>query len=202
MNLATIILFQCCSIPNRNKLLVDHFSVLPFLLSFLFFICCLLLSSFSTVGPLGHLAPATQPRERGGRLFCVERTRFIFWCSPTVESPPFWETVRPSALVLPEEKRTSPERVARNPRKGPAGSSLSGWPQAPSGVPAVLLPFFREDMHRFSFGVQAVSPYRRKPLGLDPWGPSWPRLGPTRGESGPCSEHELRTPGSNWRLLI
>ena len=57
----------------------------------------------------------------------------------------------PSRQVLPEEKRHSPERVARNPRKGRVGSSLSGWPQAPSGVPGSPLSLF-------SRGLAPVSP--------------------------------------------
>ena len=110
-----------------------------FCIFFFFFFCSFFFLSFSTVSPLGHLARANYPRGRGGWPFCVELTRLSG--APAQWSLPFWGPWT-LAQILPEEKRHSPERVARNPRKGPAGSSLSGWPQVPSGVPAVLFPFF------------------------------------------------------------
>ena len=177
----------------KNKfiplLLVFHIGI-NYLRAIFLFLLSLAFPSFSTVGPLEHLAPSTQ---RG--LSCVEHTRLSIWYSPAVESSPFWGPLV-LAQILPEEKQPSPERVARNPRKGPAGSHLSGWPQAPSGVPAVLLPFFREDIHQFPLRVQAVPPTGEKPP--DPWGPSWPRLGPSRGESGPQQNRD-RTGGYRCR---
>ena len=125
------------------------------LFRFLFLFSCFPSYSWSS----GAFSQRPSPVEGEGNLFCVERTRLSD--APPQRRLPFWGPLA-LAQILPEEKRHSPERIARNPRKGPAGSSLSGWPQAPSGVPAVLFPFSWEDVHRFPLRVQAVSPYRRK----------------------------------------
>ena len=119
-------LFQYCQFSKLEWIIL--LILFPFL--FLLPIYSFLLPCIATAGSLEHLAPVINPRGRGGWLFCVERTRRLVWYSRAVESP-----VRGSTLALvqtlPEEKRPSPEQVARNPRKGRAGSSLSGWPQAP-----------------------------------------------------------------------
>ena len=170
----------------------------PFL--FLLFFCSFFfaLSSFHSFHSwsAGAFSPS-DPAPWKGRVTHLRRAHQIyFWYSSAVESSVLG-TVGPSRKCCPRKSGTPQERVARNPRKDPAGSSLSGWPQAPSGVPAVLFPFSREDVHRFPLRVRAVSPYRRKPQ--DPWGPSWPRLGSSREESRPCLEH-WQTPESNWTL--
>ena len=134
----------------------------PFSLLCFFVFGSLSFPLFPQVVPSGRFAPATQPRGWGGEgdspVTSAPDRSLVPLHSGVSRSGDRW----PSRQVLPEEKRHSPERVARKPRKGPAGSSLSGWPQAPSGVPAVLFPFSREDLHRFPLRVQAVSPYRRK----------------------------------------
>ena len=42
-------------------------------------------------------------------------------------------------------------------------ASHSGWPQVPSEVPAVLLPFFREDIHQFPLQSTSGFPSRENP---------------------------------------
>ena len=136
------------SIPDWNKLswrLLPIYFCPSFTFSFLFFFFPGLFSaaSLSTVGSLEHLAPVTQPHGEG-RVTLLHR-QYQSSCLVLPRSA----VSRPGGTlalvqILPEEKQPSPERVARKPRKGRAGSSLSGWPQVPSGVPAVLFPFSRE----------------------------------------------------------
>ena len=64
-----------------------------------------------------------------------------YWCSPAVEASVLG-TVGPRANFA-RGKTALPQSGCQKPRKGRAGSSLSGWPQAPSGVPAVLFLFSR-----------------------------------------------------------
>ena len=158
-----IILFQVLPVFQIGIIcfLTGKFFSFGFSSCFFFAFCFSSLASppFPQVAPLERLCPS--PVEGGGWLSCGERTRLLSG-TPPQWSLPFGEERMSSRQILPEEKRHFPERVARNPRKGRAGSSLSGWPQAPSGVPAVLLPFFWEDIHQFPLRVQAVSPYRRK----------------------------------------
>ena len=116
-----------------------------------------------------------------GRLTLLRRAHQTFWYSSAVESSVL-VTVGPRANFA-RGKTTLPRAGARNPRKGRASSSLSGWPQAPSGVPDSPLSFFREDLHRSPSEYKRFPPTGEKPQ--DPWGPSWPRLGPSRGESRP-----------------
>ena len=104
-------------------------------------------------------------------------------------SLPFWVSASPPGC-LPEEKRTPPGRGARKPPRVRRVLPCQVARKYRQGVPAVLLPFFREDIHRFPIRVRAVSPSGSKPR--DPWGSSWPRLGPSRGESGPCAKRLKR----------
>ena len=127
------------------------------------FFNCLFFFLFPQLGPLEHLAPAIQLLLRRR----AHQTCFLVLPGRGSSRPGDPFTL---GQILPERKRAFPERVAGKPRKGRAGSSLSGWPQAPSGVPAVLFPFSREDFHRFPVRAQAVSPYRRKTLGAWPMG--------------------------------
>ena len=101
----------------------------------LFFICFPL---FPQLILLERSDPA--PRERrASPLRGAHQT--ICSGAPPQRSLPFCTPVA-LAQILPEENRSFPDRVARNPRKGRAGSSLSGWPQAPSGVPGSPLSLF------------------------------------------------------------
>ena len=114
----------------------------------------------------------------------VGRTRLYCLVLPLRRSLPVLGTASPPGN-LPEEKRPSPGRGAgKPPRVRKVIPRQVGRKYRQGGVPAVLFPFFREDMHQFPpIRVQAVSPVRRKPR--DPWGSGWPRLGPSMGESGP-----------------
>ena len=95
---------------------------------FLFF-----LSSLPTVGPLEHLAPATHPRGRGGWTL-LRRAHQTFLVFHSGDRWP-WRTFARGKTALPKAG-------ARNPRKGRAGSSFSGWPRAPSRVPGSPLSLF------------------------------------------------------------
>ena len=179
MNSSKLIYSSTVSIPDWNKLFDDY----VFNFSF-FFICFFFLPSPSTVGPLERLAPAIQPRWRGGWLVCVERTRFIFCCSPTVKSSVLG-TVGPRANFA-RGNTALPRAGARNHARVKQVVLFQDDRKHHQEFRAVLFPFSREDLHRFPLRVQAVSPYRRKPQ--DPWGPSWPRLCSQREESGPRSK--------------
>ena len=105
------------------------------------------------------------------------------WYSPLRRSLPFWGALTLPAICLrksgspqdgcagkpPRVRRVIPSQVGRKYRQGGSGSPLSIFPRGHSPVPPIR--------------VQAASPVRRKPR--DPWGSGWPRLGPSRGESGP-----------------
>ena len=118
------------------------------------------LSTVGSSGAFGSSDPAPS---------AASSTPDLFSGAPPQRKLPSWGPVYPRTNFA-GEKTSLPERVAGKPRKGRAGSSLSGWPQAPSGVPTVLFPFSREDLHRFPVRAQAVSPYRRKTLGAWPMG--------------------------------
>ena len=140
----------------------DIFLTFSFGVGFLFF------PSFSTVGPLGHLAPATYPHGRG-RLTLLRRAHQTFWCSPVQWSLPFWGPWT-LAQILPKGKRRP----------------QSGLLESHARVQQVVL--FQDDLkHRqelrqssfpFSERTYTGSPseYKRfPPTGekpQDPWGPS------------------------------
>ena len=109
----------------------------------------------------GAFAPATQFPGRGKWLSCVEHTRLVSGAPPQW-SLPFWGPLALATKFLPEEKRRSPERVARKPTRVKQVVPLQVDRKHPSGVLAVLFLFFREDIHQFTLSVQAVSPCQRK----------------------------------------
>ena len=68
--------------------------------------------------------------------------QIYFLVLPPQRSLPFWGALA-LAQILPEEKRPSPERVARNPRKGPAGRfsfRMTACTVRSSGSPLSLFP--------------------------------------------------------------
>ena len=170
-----IIYSSTASIPNRNKLFDgDLFS---FSSRFYFFFVPLLPHGV----PLEHLAPATQPRGRGGCPF-LRGEHQTFWCSPQWRLPVLG-TIDPRANFA-RGKTALPRAGARNHAR----------------VEQVVLfqvdrkhrQEFRQSSFHFSGRTYTSSPLEYKrfpPTGekpQDPWGPSWLRLGPSRGESWPC----------------
>ena len=151
-----IILFQYCQYFKLEQIILQTFLCSSFTAFFsfsffFFFLAALLCHSWSS----GAISPRGPTPVKGGCSFCVERTRYplVLPRSGGFRSGDRW----PSRKFCPR-KNATPQSGCKKPRKGRAGSSLSGWPQAPSGVPAVLFPFSREDVHRFPLRVQAVSP--------------------------------------------
>ena len=157
--------------------------IFSFLLACL--LACLLAFSFHRWSLWGIYPQRSNPVEGVGRiLLCVECTRLSG--APPQRSLPFWGPLA-LAQILPEEKRPSPERVARNHARVEQVSSLSGWPKAPSGVPGSPLSFFLERTYTGSPSeYKRFPPTGEKPQ--DPWGPSWLRLSSARDESWPCLE--------------
>ena len=154
MNSLKRIYSSSASIPNRIKLIDGDIFPSSFVLAIIFFVSCL-----TTGGTLEHLAPATQPRRRGGWPF-LRGAHQTFWC------PPQW---RPSVLGTIDPRANFARVQTALPRAGARNHARVEQVVlfqvdlfAPSGVPAVLLPFFREDIHQFPLRVQAVSPYWRK----------------------------------------
>ena len=111
-------------------------------LSFSSLICAFFFPSHPTGGPLEHFAPGTHPVEGEGGLVCVERTRVVFWYSPTVESSVLG-TVGPRANFARGKKRHSRERVLET-RKGRPSLFQDNRKQRQE-FRAVLFPFSRED---------------------------------------------------------
>ena len=106
----------------------------------------------------------------------------LVWYSPLRRSLPFW-----GALTLPAIRR----RNSGPPQDGVLENHRGSGELFPVRLAASTVRGFWQSSFHFSertftsspIRVQAVSPVRRKPR--DPWGSGWPRLGPSRGESGP-----------------
>ena len=118
------------------------------------------------------------------------------WYSPLRRSLPFWGPLALLALCA-WGKAALPRTGCQKTTKGHSESSpfrLAASTFRGSGSPLSIFP---RGYHQFPLREQAASPFGRKPQ--DPWGSSWPRLGPSRGESGPCAKRgwkvENRIPG-------
>ena len=118
----------------------------------LFLLLSLLFHSLSS----GAFSPS-DPAPWKGRVTLLRRAHQTFWCSRAVESPVLGDR-GPSRKFCPRKNGRPHNGLLESHARVEQVSSLSGWPQAPSGVPAVLFPFFREDVHG------SPSEYKRFPL--------------------------------------
>ena len=133
-----------CKWGQLDELITNNFiPVMPFfkigkiIWRFIFF-CSLLFPSLSTVGPPGAFSPSDPPWK--GRVPHLRWAHQIFWCSSAVESSVLG-TVGPRANFA-RGKTALPRADARNHARVQQVSSLSGWPQVPSGVPGSPLSLF------------------------------------------------------------
>ena len=148
---------------------------------FSFFFFCLL-SSFPWLGSLDD-SPSGLPIE-GETLPQLGAPDLRLVLPPAVEAPVLG-SASPHG-ILPEEERTPRDGVLENHQGSSecfplrmAASTVRGSGSPPSLFPGGHSPVPHQSTSGFPFG--------RKPQ--DPWGSSWPRLGPSRGESGPCAKH-------------
>ena len=155
---------------------------------FFFFIFCFALSSFPWLGSLDD-GPSDLPME--GWLSHSWAYQTYVWYSPCGGVSCSWRVLALLAICL--RKSALQDGVLEN-HQG-SGELF------PVRLTASTVRGFRQSSFHFSertftsspIRMQAVSPVRRNPR--DPWGSGWPRLGPSRGESGPWAN-----PMKNFRI--
>ena len=109
----------------------------------------------------GAISPSDPAPLRGRVAPSASSAPGLFSGAPPQRSFPSWGPLTLTQILL-EEKRHSPERVARNHARVEQVVLFQVDRKHHQEFRAVLFPFFREDLHRFPVGVQAVSPYQRK----------------------------------------
>ena len=140
-----------------------HFSALAFF--FFSLLLSLVFLSFQ-VGPTGAFSSSDPPEEREG-------------APPTSSAPDFLVLLRsgvfrsgdhwPSRKFCPRKNGTPQSGCARNHARVQQVSSLSGWPQVPSGVTGSPLSLFSRGLAPVPPQTTSGFPFRRKtprPMGL------------------------------------
>ena len=190
-----------CSIPDWHKLfLAFRFRFFSSYSFFWFrFVVFRSLLLPSRVGSGAFWTRLPSPLEGWVTLLRRAHQTFV-WCSTAVEYPPVLGTVSPRDKFCPRKSGTPQNGLLENQQGSRKYFPFRFDRKHPSGVLAVLFPFFREAIHQFPLRVQAVSPLPEKNSKTQAV-LARSRLGPQEVESSPTfnfAKHdnlEFQTPG-------